>query len=97
MPSEIPTLRHADGEAVLDPGDILCFPEGPTGAHQLLNQSEGAVRLIIFSTPTGRPMSAFYPDDDTVLVRVSDHEGFLFRLSDQIEDYWDGEPGAGAP
>jgi hypothetical protein len=41
-------------------------------------------------------MSAFFPDDGTVLVRISDHEGFLFRHDDQIEDYWDGEPGAGA-
>jgi uncharacterized cupin superfamily protein len=91
-----PTLRHAGGRDVLHPGDILCFPEGPTGAHQLLNDSQEAVRLIIFSTPTDRPMSAFFPDDRTVLVRVSDHEGFLFRQDDQIEDYWDGEPGAGA-
>jgi uncharacterized cupin superfamily protein len=90
-----PTLRHADGEDVLRSSDILCFPEGPAGAHRLLNDSEDAVRVIVFSTPTGRPMSAFFPDDGTVLVRVSDHEGFLFRHDDQIEDYWDGEPGAG--
>jgi hypothetical protein len=40
-------------------------------------------------------MSAFYPDEDTVLVSISDHEGFLFRHNDRIEGYWDGEPGAG--
>jgi len=91
-----PTLRHADGQDVLRAGDILCFPEGPTGAHRLLNDSQKPVRLIVFSTPTERPMSAFFPDDGTVLVRISDHEGFLFRHDDQIEDYWDGEPGAGA-
>ena len=93
--SGAPTLRHPDGEDVLDPGDIVCFPEGPTGAHRLLNHSKEAVRLIIFSTPHGRPMSAFHPDDGTVLVRIPDYEGFLFRLEDQIDDYWDGEPGAG--
>jgi uncharacterized cupin superfamily protein len=90
-----PTLRHADGEDVLRSGDILCFPQGPAGARRLLNDTEEAVRLIAFSTPTGRPMRAFFPDDGTVLVRVSDHEGFLFRHDDQVEDYWDGEPGAG--
>jgi uncharacterized cupin superfamily protein len=89
-----PTLRHADGGAVLRCGDIPCFPEGPTGAHRLLNGSKEAVRLIVFSTSERRPMSAFFPDDGTVLVHVSDHEGFLFRHDDQIEDYWDGEPGA---
>jgi len=89
------TLRHADGEDVLSSGDIVCFPEGPTSARRLLNDSEGAVRLIAFSTPNGRPMSAFFPDNGTVVVRVSDHEGFLFRHEDQVEDYWDGA-GAGA-
>jgi uncharacterized cupin superfamily protein len=91
-----PTLRHPDGVDVLGPADIVCFPQGPAGAHQLLNQSDEPVRLIVFSSPSGRPMSAFYPDDGTVLIRVSEHEGFLFRLDDQIDDYWDGEPGAGA-
>ena len=91
-----PTLRHPDGEDVLDPYDIVCFPQGPAGAHQLLNHSNESVRLIIFSTPSGRPMSAFYPDDSTVMVRIPHYEGFLFHLDDQIDDYWDGEPGAGA-
>jgi uncharacterized cupin superfamily protein len=91
-----PTLRHPDGADVLDPGDIVCFPEGPTGARRLLNGGDEAARLIVFSTPVGRPMSAFYPDDGTVLIRIPGHEGFLFRETDHIDDYWDGEPGAGA-
>jgi uncharacterized cupin superfamily protein len=52
--SGAPTLRHADGEDVLRASDIVRFPEGPIGAHRLLNDSsEEAVRLITFSTPTG--------------------------------------------
>jgi uncharacterized cupin superfamily protein len=89
-----PTLRHADGQTTLGRSDICCFPQGPAGAHALRNDSEHPARLIVFSTQTNRPMSAFYPDEDAVLIRISDHEGFLFRNSDQIEDYWDGEPGA---
>ncbi len=92
--SGAPTLRHADGESVLRTGDILCFPEGPSGAHRLFNGSAATARLIVFSTSAGRPMSAFFPEDGTVLVCVSDRERFLFRHADQIEDYWDGEPGA---
>jgi uncharacterized cupin superfamily protein len=94
MLSGAATLRHPDGETTLTGGDITCFPQGPSGAHQLLNTSESSARLIIFSTSTDRPMSAFYPDEGTVLVQVASDEGFLFRLEDQIEDYWDGEPGA---
>jgi uncharacterized cupin superfamily protein len=88
-----PTLGHHDGEDVLDPGDVVCFPEGPTGGQALANHGVAAARVITFFTPAGRPMSTFYPEEGTVLIRVSDHEEFLFRLSDQI-DYWDGEPAA---
>ena len=49
--------------------------------------------MIIFSSPTVRPVSSFYPDEETVLIRIADHEGLLLRHDDRIEDY--GEPGAG--
>lgn len=89
-----PALRGPDGEEQLTPGDLVCFPEGPEGAHRLANEGAGFVRLLVFSTPRGTPMSAVRPDDSTVLIRLSDDEGFLFRAEDEIEDYWDGEPGA---
>ena len=28
-----PTLRDPSGERVLAPGDVVCFPRGPSGAH----------------------------------------------------------------
>lgn len=89
-----PTLRHAEGQTVLSAGDICCFPEGPTGAHQLRNERRQPARLVVFSTATDRPMSTVYPDRDTVLIQVSDRERLLFRSEDRIEDYWDGELGA---
>jgi uncharacterized cupin superfamily protein len=92
--SGAPTLRHADGQTMLSAGDVCCFPQGPSGAHRLRNDSEEPARLIVFSTSTDRPMSAFYPDDDTVLIHISERERLLFRHEDRIEDYWDGEPGA---
>ena len=92
--SGAPTLRHADGQSMLSAGDICCFPQGPTGAHRLRNDSGEPARLIVFSTSTDRPMSTFYPDEDTVLISISDRERLLFRHADRIEDYWDGEPGA---
>ena len=89
-----PALRHADGQTPLSGGDICCFPEGPTGAHQLRNDSEDMARMIVFSTAIDRPMSTFYLDQGTVLIQLSDRERLLFRDEDRIEDYWDGEPGA---
>ncbi len=92
--SGTPTLRHPEGEDVLAPGDLVCFAEGPAGAHGLLNQGRSRARLITFSTPIGRPTSTFYPDDKTVVIRVPGHRGYRFSVSDQVDDYWDGEPGA---
>jgi uncharacterized cupin superfamily protein len=92
--SGAPTLRHADGQTRLSAGDICCFPQGPSGAHRLGNDSEQPARLVVFSTSTDRPMSAVYPDEGTVLIYVSRQKRFLFRHEDRIEDYWDGEPGA---
>jgi uncharacterized cupin superfamily protein len=33
-------LRAPDGEHTLQRGDIVCFPAGPAGAHQLINRSD---------------------------------------------------------
>ena len=30
-----PTLREPDGEHELEPGDLVCFPPGPEGAHKV--------------------------------------------------------------
>ena len=35
MLSGSPTLRGPDGERVLRAGDVVCFPVGPDGAHQV--------------------------------------------------------------
>ncbi len=43
-------LRAPDGEHTLERGDIVCFPAGPAGAHQLLNRSESPARTLMFSS-----------------------------------------------
>jgi uncharacterized cupin superfamily protein len=91
--SGTPTLRHPDGEDVLEAGDMVCFPEGPAGAHRLINRSGGLARLIMFST-MGLPATAFYPDSGKVFIRTAEQEGWMFRLRDQI-GYWDEGSGIG--
>ncbi|HET7048734.1 MAG TPA: cupin domain-containing protein [Solirubrobacteraceae bacterium] len=34
-----PTLRHPAGREVLEVGAMVVFPDGPDGAHQLINES----------------------------------------------------------
>ena len=56
-----PTLRHPQGEDHLEAGDVVCLPEGPAGAHRLLNRGETVVRALFLST-TGLPANVCYPD-----------------------------------
>jgi uncharacterized cupin superfamily protein len=59
-----PTLRHAGGADLLRPADVVCLPDGPAGAHQLLNRSADVVRALLLST-TSLPANAYFPDTDT--------------------------------
>ena len=63
-----PTLRHPAGEDRLEAGDLVCFPEGPAGAHQLVNRGESVVRALFLST-TGLPANVCYPDTGQWLMR----------------------------
>ena len=45
-----PTLRHPGGEDELEPGDLVCFPEGPEGAHKVTNETDETARIMILST-----------------------------------------------
>jgi uncharacterized cupin superfamily protein len=63
-----PTLRHAQGEDRLEACDLVCLPEGPAGAHRLLNRGESIVRALRLST-TGLPANVCYPDTGHWLIR----------------------------
>ena len=82
-----PVLREPAGERVLAPGDLVCFPSGPLGAHTL----SGPGRFVIFATGQHvEPYMSVYPDSG----KVSGPEGILLRSSEV--GYWHGEGTAGA-
>jgi uncharacterized cupin superfamily protein len=81
-----PTLRDPDGEHELVPGDLVCFSEGPDGAHKVTNRTEEPVRIVMLSTKAKTAM-AIYPDSNKVGIWPL---GKLFRIDDAV-DYWDGE------
>lgn len=85
------TLRHPGGEDQLEPGDVVCFPTGPEGAHQLKNTgSEGNVRVLMLSTkqPVG---IAVYPDSDKILASPGNPDDRLMVRRESGVDYWDRE------
>ena len=79
-----PTLRHPEGSEVLEVGDMVGFPDGPDGAHQLLNESKAVCRVLILSTMR-EPRGCAYPDSGKLSTA-----GGIFRLADTV-GYWDGE------
>ena len=86
-----PTLRVPDGERELRAGDVVCFPEGPDGAHLVRNDSDEPVRFLIASTKQ-LPDAAVYPDSGKVGLWTGNEADppRLFRI-DTAVDYWDGE------
>jgi uncharacterized cupin superfamily protein len=75
-----PTLRHPRGESPLEAGDLVCFPEGPAGAHRLINRGESIVRAL-FLTTTGVPANVCYPDDRRWLIHNGPGDGVEVRES----------------
>ena len=85
-----PTLRMADGERELAEGDVACFPRGAAGAHQLRNDTDETVRILMLSTRLS-PEFIEYPDSGKVLAKdAKDDDIFMGRLGEPAE-YWDGE------
>ena len=77
-----PTLRDSNGERELRRGDVVCFPTGEQGAHQL----RGPGTVMIISASRALEISE-YPDSGKVGIS---HPRKIFRLADAGQ-YWDGE------
>jgi uncharacterized cupin superfamily protein len=74
-----PTLRTLDGVRELEPGELVACPVGPRGAHQVRNDTEEPVRVLVVSTMVF-PEVAEHPDSDKVLVLTAlpETDGRLF-------------------
>ncbi|MGN6380008.1 MAG: cupin domain-containing protein [Gaiellales bacterium] len=88
-----PTLRDPAGERVLSPGDTVLFRRGPSGAHQLRNDTDRPVRVLMVSSQADVEVVT-YPDSDKVGASARAPDGSSFRvLSPSTTDvgYCDGE------
>jgi uncharacterized cupin superfamily protein len=45
-----PTVRLQDGDRELKEGDVVGFPRGAEGGHQIRNESDEVARVLIVST-----------------------------------------------
>jgi uncharacterized cupin superfamily protein len=88
-----PSLRSGNGVRELEPGEVLSFPLGETGAHQIVNRGRESATFLAISS-SGRPDVIVYPDSGKVGVgeRLPKGGGLraFFRREDGV-DYWTGE------
>ena len=83
-------LRHPEGEEELGRGDVVCFPEGPEGAHKVTNRGKVTARVLMISGKH-EPSVAIYPDSDKLGVWPGDKRDNLLTLRSSAVDYWEGE------
>jgi uncharacterized cupin superfamily protein len=87
-----PTLRDPGGTEQLEPFDVVFFPMGPEGAHQIRNDTDEPVRLMMWSTVVV-PTATAYPDSDKVGIWTGVKEEDVMVVRSSNVDYYHGESG----
>jgi uncharacterized cupin superfamily protein len=86
--SGTPTVRTPDGEETLVAGDLVCFPAGPDGAHQVRNDGDAPCRVVLLSSRA--PVNVIvYPDSGKVGARTPWLRPTFPQ--DSAVGYWEGE------
>jgi uncharacterized cupin superfamily protein len=87
-----PSVRTPEGTERLEPFDVAFFPRGPAGAHQIRNDTDGPVRVLMWS-PVIYPAATAYPDSDKVAVWTGDKSEDVIVPRSSAVDYFHGEVG----
>jgi uncharacterized cupin superfamily protein len=85
-----PTLRTPGGDQLLGEGDVVCFPRGKHGLHQVRNATDAPIRILMLSS-MNRPDIVEYPDSGKVGARSVAGERIILGRPGPMLDYWDGE------
>ena len=84
------TVRHPTGTTQLQPWDVAFFPTGPEGAHQVRNDSDGTVRVLMWSDVI-YPAATVYPDSDKIGIWTGNEgDSVMVRRSSDVP-YYAGE------
>jgi uncharacterized cupin superfamily protein len=90
-----PSLRSADGERTLEPGEVVSCPAGRAGLHQLINRTDAAVRYLVASSWAQADVVE-YPDSGKIAARggqLGSADGVTHILATEHQlGYFEGEP-----
>lgn len=67
-----PILRTPEGERTLEEGEVVHFKKGPEGSHQIINNTDKLVRLVMVSNQVS-PDAVEYPDQGLLSVMARTH------------------------
>jgi uncharacterized cupin superfamily protein len=94
-----PSIRTPEGWQELEPGELVPFPRGPEGAHQIANRSDQDARVLMLGELNG-PEVVVYPDSGKTAAmsrapgapREDDEVNAVFRFDDEVDYFLDEEP-----
>jgi uncharacterized cupin superfamily protein len=88
-----PSLRTPHGWRDLDPGELVVFPVGPSGAHQLVNRTDETLRILALSSNADTEV-VVYPDSNKISAVANrgqaDQQHEIFERETAV-DYWHRE------
>jgi uncharacterized cupin superfamily protein len=85
-----PFVRTPEGTEELEPFDVVFFPRGPEGAHQVGNRTSEWARVLMWSNVV-TPSATAYPDSDKVGVWTGVKPEDLIVERSAAVDYYRGE------
>ena len=84
-----PFVRTPDGTEELKPFDVVFFPRGAEGAHQVGNRTDEPARVLMWSDVVW-PTGTAYPDSDKVGLWLAPGDSLMVEKSSGV-DYYRGE------
>ncbi len=80
-------IRTLRGEYVCRQGDVIAFPVGDIGTHQVINRSDKPCKVFMLGLEDQNSV-AYYPDSKKVL--IGSRKRLILRTEPAL-DYYDGE------
>ena len=85
--------RTPDGTKTLAAGELICYPSGPEGVHQVSNRTGDTAARVLMWSSARLPAVAVYPDSDKIAVwPPNDVDEVMLHRSDGHVGYYEGEP-----
>ena len=84
------SVRRPEGTDELAPSELAFFPTGPAGAHQIRNDSDAPVRILMWSEVVA-PTVTVYPDSGKVGIWTGERADDIVVERSSAVDYYHGE------